>query len=222
MKTKLILVNMVGWRCGSSMLVGLLEQLGASIGECDRTIKDDGSNPLGYFENTKILDFYKRIFPKHWYPCEQLLNYDDMVTTAQKHQDEFDSLCYEQFNGSNFAAVKSMMCCLQPFVENSSVVDWSCVWLRRDLESEAGSLNYFCPGRRDEFYSWLKNATEWTADVLKSVNHTEVYFEDLLKNSSDAMTDVCKHVGIKHDIDIIERWINPEFSKFSKIKEGNV
>lgn len=90
MKT-LILVNKSLWRCGGSLVTGLINKMGASIGSCSKG--PDVHNQIGYFENDALLNFQRKYFMPGLDIYDKRKNISEMKEIAEKNQEEFEQRC---------------------------------------------------------------------------------------------------------------------------------
>lgn len=220
MKT-MILVNMSVNRCGSSLLMNILRTMGASVGKCSQ--KPNINNPLGFWENDRVLRFQVDYFSPHWAPYGPKLPPEEIYRLSKFYQPEYDRMIDRQYGITHFAAVKCMMACLVPFaLQNKNWVP-KIIWARRDPEGQTKSINRYYNKRSNvdpQILSEVTKSNKWTTDFFtsKKIPHIEIWFNDVLKDPYGQVEKISKYTGLPMLKPVqINQIIHPEFSRSSTL-----
>lgn len=218
-KTNIVLVSFSAWRCGSSMMVGLMEQLGANIGSVKRATRVNIENPFGSFESHLHI-FGQRVMSPYWEMFNVPPPQKEMLNILAHHLPEFNKRCSaEEYGDSEWAATKCMMGGLIPLAQKSTSVNCHVIWLRRNTRGQARSL---CASagitgtKRGEVHDWVCKQDVWLEVFMKEVkcNPVEVWFEDMLDDPVGCTKKICDHIGMPMvDAGIPRGWVHKEFSR---------
>jgi len=212
---KMILVNFIGWRVGSSMLTGLLGSAGADMGECDN--KPTPHNKMGHNENLALRRFQKKYYWPHWFWQDRRMDPSRMVQIAIEPKDEFVDICKDEFGDSETAVTKCMTGSLIPVAQLAGM-DVRVVWLRRKLQDQARSLTRVMEAKdyvNAETVKWLEECERWMKDFFSYTEtpFIKVQFGDLLARPKRECGRLSEYLDMEISDDAILEWIKPGLSR---------
>ena len=214
---KMILVNMSAWRCGSSMMVGTINLLGASVGTINSN--NNQENPVGSFQNKFFMGLQHSLFDDHikMFP-DKLMPINEIKNIQTTYQLWFNSIRNIEFGAHNSCVIKCMMSTMVPFAINQKdVVMPYIINLKRNVVDQSRSLAKARFGHKNpppQMIEWVTRCYRWNENYLKETNvpYLEVLFENVLDNPQKELERICNYTGLKINDEAI-RFIRPEFSR---------
>jgi hypothetical protein len=172
-------------RCGSSAMAGVLQILGADLGSDLKA--GDGSNPKGYFENTRVTDLNKELLFEmgiDWYvsPIEDVWP----ILPSRDRIARIRACLKKAFGSMSPIVIKDPRLCLllDSYTTALHALDAEvyCVRMRRDELAVAKSLRDMIDGGHED--RWLPIVRHHAALLDEALQHTrngclDVSFEDL-------------------------------------------
>ena len=212
---KMILVNFIGWRVGSSMLTGLIGKAGADIGKCD--VKPTPYNKMGHNENIALREFQRKHFLPHWFWKDKRLEPEEMFKISSESKDEFADICKDEFGDSNTAVTKCMTGSLIASADKAGM-DVRVIWLRRNLENQARSLSKVIEQKdyvNPATVKWLSECEAWMMEffLYRGLPITDVRFEELLARPKKECNRLSEFLDMEIPDEAILAWIKPELSR---------
>ena len=215
-KKKLIFVAVAVGRCGSSMVVGMLERAGVNAG-VNPCHSKSVSNPGGFYETRGILKFLYDYYYDHMNAFKPMFSFEKLrdKDLLPKYLD----ILKHDYDDKYPMAVKALDYLPIAMFENEKDYDIRVVYVTRKLEDQAKSIRgmWSNKGPTYEWWcDWLKERYAW-ADIFRDeikFPYLGVDFNDVLDHPREEAEKMLKFCDIEaKNLDEIEKWINPKYSR---------
>lgn len=222
---KIICVATVYGRCGSSMVMGILERCGVSVGKDLSSQLKSIEVPGGSYELQILEKYWQKYYQKqNWENhvknlINKRLTYSKLRELKSVRQ-ELDAIIESICNGKYPVAIKSMDYVGIAAYENDSEYDIRVICLHRNIEDQArsiskmwGNISAYPP---QVFYKWLKEGYEWVEGFKKEFKfpYLDVNFNDILEDPENEGNRICEFCGInKIEPSILFDWVKKEYSR---------
>ncbi len=196
-------------RSGTSMVSGILDILGVKMG--DEMIGSDWTNPLGHFEDVKIVELNKEILKQAGGRWDYPSSHREIISLKEKFEDKICKLINERNNTSSLWGVKDPRMCLTidlylPFLKNPYFVV-----CHRNLESIAYSLN---ERNGMDLERSLKISRIYYSEIKrffqenKNLKKIDLFYEDIIKNPKQGIEKIVEFLDIKTNEEQIKKATN--------------
>ena len=151
MNRKVIAVSFVGGRVGSSLVMGLLEKSGISVGNVDKTYSTQ--NEKGFYEINEYNRWLRKEFPfvSQFMPHDR--NFYGIAWLSDTKQKRFKLLINKWFKNKSIIAIKAPY--YFPVYLFDDSFDLTIISLKRKVSKQADSIEKWNTEKGD-FKKWLK------------------------------------------------------------------
>ena len=211
MQRKVIAISFIGGRVGSSLVMGLLEKSGISVGPVNRTNSkqnEKGCYEIDHYDNWlwDEFPFIKGFMP----PAPDFLS--SLAMEAVVKQERFNILIDKLFKDKSFIAIKTIYH-FPVYLFDSNFYKLKIISLKRNMPEQVKSIEKWNT-RKGNFKKWIKEWEEFLSDTPKP--DCEIYFEEWFKEPYKTYLKLCKVVKppkVLSEQEVLE-WIDPELTHY--------
>lgn len=220
---KLIIVEVIGARCGSSLVMGLLDRSGINTGNSDLHPIPDRWNPGGYYESIGIYSLIMCELKSITGVFTEIVDYKTRKKIALKYKDNFLDILNKEYKSKYPIAVKDCNGGLLAMFDCDDLFDVRIILLKRNIEDQCCSIykmwneEFKIKGHdREAFYKWMKEEYELMDIWIKEskLPCLEITFCQLIDNPIKSTNNICDFLNISIlSESVIRDWINPKYSQ---------
>jgi len=212
---KIVTINFIGGRVGSSLTTGILEKSGMSAGNVSRSA--DQFNPKGYFEVVEYLKYLRSLFPETSRFMPPVFTHEEALEYIESSAKDFPSRFHEWFGGTKELVVKcpyyhpSLL--FERFIYDAKVIR---IALTRDVSNHVASMKRMNTkfASDDEWKRWVhawdeRASSEYSCELTIPF---ESWFDAPLLTYRE-LYDVVKPPKELTEKEIND-WINKEYRNF--------
>ena len=224
LKQKLIIVEFVGGRCGSSLVMGLLNRAGVNTGPNNLHIEPDIWNQGGYYETLEVSNITSRDMVAITDPFTEIIDYNERKEFALSHKQKFVDMLKKTYKGNCAIAVKDNNGGILAMFDNEDpAFDVRIIFLDRNTEDQCKSIillwneGFGIEGHnRDKYFNWIEKEKKLVEEWIKTskIPYIKLMFFKLLDDPIESTKKICELVDIPMlSENVIQSWINQTFSR---------